>query len=99
MKRLMFWFLLAVLFLPAAPSWAADGDIDTTFGTGGRVTTDFGTSYDYANARPLPSRRTARLSPQGIKGVHTTPLPEKILPLRATIRMEPLIRPSTKAAR
>jgi len=49
-KRLMVWFLLAVLFLPAAPSWAADGDIDTTFGTGGRVTTDFGPYDDEANA-------------------------------------------------
>ncbi len=49
-KRLMVWFLLAVLFLPSAPSWAADGDIDTTFGTGGRVTTDFGPYDDEANA-------------------------------------------------
>ncbi len=55
MKRLMSWFLLAVLFLPAAPSWAADGDIDTTFGTGGRVTTDFGTNYDDAKAVAIQS--------------------------------------------
>ena len=50
MKRLMLWFLLAVLFLSSAPSWAADGGIDTTFGTGGRVTTDFGPYDDEANA-------------------------------------------------
>ncbi len=55
MKRLMVWFLLAVLFLPAVPSWAADGDIDTTFGTDGRVTTDFGTNDDNANAVAIQS--------------------------------------------
>ena len=54
-KRWMLWFLLAVLFLSSAPSWAADGGIDTTFGTGGRVTTDFGPYDDEANAVAIQS--------------------------------------------
>jgi len=54
MKRLMLWFLLAVLFLPAAPSWAADGDLDTTFGTNGKVTTDI-RSYNSARALAIQS--------------------------------------------
>ena len=55
MKTLMLWFLLAVLFLPAAPSWAADGDIDTTFGTNGKVTTAIGSGDDYAYALGIQS--------------------------------------------
>ena len=55
MKRLMLWFLLAVLFLPTAPSWAADGDIDTTFGTNGKVTTAIGSGDDYAYALGIQS--------------------------------------------
>ena len=46
MKKLLS-LALTVLGLPAI---AADGDLDLTFGSGGRVTTDFAGFVDAANA-------------------------------------------------
>ena len=70
MKRLMLWFLLAVLFLPAAPSWAADGGIDTTFGTGGRVTTDFkGSWWDPDEANAVAIQSDGKIVAAGTAGV------------------------------
>ncbi len=34
----------------AVVRYNTDGSLDTTFGTGGKVTTDFNSSYDFANA-------------------------------------------------
>jgi len=45
-------FALTVLVVPAL---AADGDLDLTFGIGGRVTTDFSGSFDAANAVAIQS--------------------------------------------
>ena len=41
--------LLSALF-PAPAAYAADGDLDGTFGTGGKVTTDIGSAADSGNA-------------------------------------------------
>src|SRR5574337_1175622 len=43
--RLLLWtylVLLALVTLGIRPAQAAPGDLDSTFGTGGKVTTDFG---------------------------------------------------------
>jgi uncharacterized delta-60 repeat protein len=36
-------------------AYASDGDLDITFGNGGKVTTDFSASYDYANTVAIQS--------------------------------------------
>jgi uncharacterized delta-60 repeat protein len=38
-------------------AYNADGSVDTTFGTGGKVITDFGTTNDYAEAVALDGKR------------------------------------------
>ena len=70
----MLWVLLAVLFLPAAPSWAADGDIDTAFGTGGRATTDFGTGYEGADAKAVAIQTDGKIVAAGYKGSSYDPV-------------------------
>lgn len=39
----------------AVVRYNANGSLDTTFGTGGKVTSDFGNSYDYASALAIQS--------------------------------------------
>ena len=39
-----FTVLLLCTFNMQVPAWAADGDFDSSFGTGGKVTTDIGTA-------------------------------------------------------
>src|SRR5688500_17990677 len=43
-------FLALALTVLVVPALAADGDLDLTFGIGGRVTTDFSGSFDAARA-------------------------------------------------
>jgi uncharacterized delta-60 repeat protein len=47
MKRIKITLTILILSLSA---YSAQGDLDTTFGNGGKVTTAFGTSFDTANA-------------------------------------------------
>src|SRR2546422_5964863 len=49
-KRWVTWVLSCTVLLAPALLWAAAGDLDTTFGAGGKVTTDFAGSGDEANA-------------------------------------------------
>src|SRR5574337_479956 len=54
--RLLLWtylVLLALVTLGIRPAQAAPGDLDSTFGTGGRVTTDFYGNIDIAHALVL----------------------------------------------
>ena len=53
-------FLISLIFVIGltslqSPAWAADGDLDTTFGTGGKVTTAIGSGNDQAFAVVLQS--------------------------------------------
>ena len=91
-------FLLAVLFLSAAPSWAADGDIDTTFGTNGKVTTAIGSGNDYAYALGIQS--DGKIVVRGIQVIWSRGIQvEIILPLSVTIPMARWIQPLEQAAR
>ena len=42
-------FIITAVFSTTAHTRAADGDLDATFGTGGKVSTDVGASFDSAN--------------------------------------------------
>src|SRR5215204_413544 len=44
----VFLFLTAALFFSSQTIWAGDGDLDPTFGSGGKVTTDFSGRVDFA---------------------------------------------------
>ena len=46
MKKLFFIFIITIFTFSA---FAADGDLDASFGTGGKVSTDVGASFDAAN--------------------------------------------------
>jgi len=48
-------FILVVLLISGNRGYAATGDLDPTFGGAGTVTTDFGDSFDAANAVALQS--------------------------------------------
>jgi hypothetical protein len=56
--------LLARQLVLAGPAQAQAGTLDPSFGTGGKVTTDFAGSFDQANA--LVAQRGARLVAAGV---------------------------------
>ncbi|MGH2963977.1 MAG: delta-60 repeat domain-containing protein [Solirubrobacterales bacterium] len=53
------------LTIAAASAWAAPGDLDPTFSGDGRLTIDFGTRFDYANAVAL--QQNGKLVVAGVK--------------------------------
>ena len=48
-------FLALALTVLVVPAFAADGDLELTFGIGGRITTDFSGSFDAATALAIQS--------------------------------------------
>ncbi|MFL6273632.1 MAG: hypothetical protein ACJ74G_00360 [Blastocatellia bacterium] len=57
-RLILFGLIVLALILTGTPLTsveAAAGDLDPTFGSGGKVTTDFGNDYDYASAIAIQS--------------------------------------------
>ncbi len=76
----------------ALARYNADGSLDPTFGTDGKVTTDFG-NFDEALAMALPTGRSwPRGWPSSVRPPSTSPLP-------ATCQTGPSTPPSARTAR
>jgi uncharacterized delta-60 repeat protein len=62
--------IIATLGLVLAPAaLAAPGDLDPTFGTGGKVTTDFAGGFDEAHALVVqPDGKVVAAGPAGVTG-------------------------------
>src|SRR4030095_8365341 len=53
MKTILIFVL--TMLLTGRPAFAKDGDLDPSFGRGGKVTTDFSGNWDFANAIAIQS--------------------------------------------
>ena len=54
-RRLPLGLVFATLFAGLVPAWDVPGALDPGFGTGGKVTTDFGSSGDFSSSVAVQS--------------------------------------------